>query len=114
MPAKVGKALSFGLQHRNALGLKLLHTAEERIQQRGSPDGEGIYKVCQAYAALGDEASALRMLGLSIHGGFFPYPYFQSDPLLNPIRKQPEFARLLDEARRSYEQFRATFAAVPH
>jgi hypothetical protein len=56
----------------NAAGLKLLRQTEGKIEERGVSDAEGIYKVAQAYAILGDKVSALHMLQQSIGGGFFP------------------------------------------
>ena len=113
LPAEVGKALALGLRHENAAGLKLLQETESRVRERGVTDGEGIYKVSQAYAVLGAAPSALRMLQLSIAGGFYPYPYFRTDPLLGGIRNEPRFAQLMEEARRKYEQFRARFGGSP-
>jgi hypothetical protein len=72
-------------------------------------DAEGIYKVAQAYAILGDKASALRMLRRSIEGGFFCYPYFLRDPLLNNLRDQDEFKQLLSHAQQRHEQFKNRF-----
>jgi hypothetical protein len=72
-------------------------------------DAEGIYKVAQAYAVLGDKASSLRMLRRSVEGGFFCYPYFESDPLLNSLRKEPEFVDIVGQSRQRHEQFKARF-----
>ena len=89
--------------------MKLLREAAERAQERGVTDGEGIYKIAQAFAVLGDGDSALRILRQSIEAGFYPYPYFQTDPLLNPIRQRPEFRAAMEEARQRSEEFRAKF-----
>ena len=53
------------------------------MQQRGVGDLEATYKIAQPYAVLGDKASALRTLLMSIENGFFPYAYFTTDPLLD-------------------------------
>jgi len=109
LPAMVGKALSYGIKHQNAQGLKLLNKTEAKIEERGVSDAEGLYKVAQAYAALGDKASALHMLRHSIGGGFFCYPYFARDPLLQSLRNEPEFKSIIEQARQRHEQFRASF-----
>ncbi len=109
LPAMVGKALSDSIQHDNASGLKLLEQTETKIEERGVTDPEGMYKVAQAYAVLGDKTSALHMLRHSIGGGFFCYPYFMHDPLLQNLHDDPEFQRLLEEARQRHEQFKSTF-----
>jgi tetratricopeptide (TPR) repeat protein len=107
--AEIGKALADGYRHQNPAGLKLLHRAEDRAQERGVTDGEGLFKIGQGYAALGDGGSALRILRKSIDAGFYPYAYFQTDPLLNPIRQRPEFPAVMDVARRRAEEFSAKF-----
>jgi len=109
LPADVGKALSYSIRHDNASGLKLLQQTEGKIEERGVSDAEGIYKVAQAYAVLGDKVSALHMLRHSIGGGFFPYPYFVSDPLLQSLRDEPEFQTLMKQALGRHEQFKAKF-----
>jgi len=109
LPAAVGKALSDSIRHDPAHGLKLLQQTEEKIEERGVSDAEGMYKVAQAYAVLGDKASALHMLRHSIGGGFFCYPYFARDPLLQTLRDDPEFKTLMAQAQHRHDQFRATF-----
>lgn len=108
LPADVGKALSYSIRNNNAAGLKLLRQTEGKVEERGVSDAEGIYKVAKAYAVLGDKVSALHMLRHSIGGGFFPYPYFERDPLLESLRNEPEFQTLMQQALHRHEQFKAT------
>lgn len=109
LPADIGKALSYAISRENAKGLQLLHETERKIEEQGVSDAEGIYKVAQAYAVLGDKASALRMLRRSVEGGFFSYPYFVRDPLLDSLRNESEFQSLLAQARARHDQFKARF-----
>jgi DNA-binding winged helix-turn-helix (wHTH) protein/TolB-like protein len=109
LQARVGKALSYGVRNEPARGLELLRETETRIAQRGVGDPEALYKVAQAYAMLEDAPSALRVLRKSIEGGFFPYPYLASDPLLDRVRNQAEFEQLLAIAQRRHEGFRREF-----
>ncbi|HVI10352.1 MAG TPA: protein kinase [Candidatus Binatia bacterium] len=109
LPAIVGKALSDGIRGERANGLQLLQATETRILEAGVSDAEGMYKVAQAYAVLGDKASAMLMFHRTIEGGFFPYPYFARDPLLNNIRNEPEFGMLMREAQERHEAFRKKF-----
>jgi serine/threonine protein kinase len=109
LPAAVGKALGDSIKHNNAAGLKLLQQTESKIDERGVSDAEGIYKVAQAYAILGDKVSALHMLRHSIGGGFFCYPYFERDPLLQSLRNEPEFRALMKQAQQRHDQFNAAF-----
>jgi len=105
----VGKALRYSIAEQPAKGLEILQAAEDKIRARGVGDSEAIYKIAQAYAVLGDTASALRMLRLSIEDGFFAFPYFVRDPLLDSLRHEPEFAKVMQEARTRHEAFRKTF-----
>jgi serine/threonine-protein kinase len=109
LPAAVGKALSYSIKHENGKGLQLLKETESKIEERGVSDAEGIYKVAQAYAVLGDKVSALHMLHHSVDGGFFCYPYFVRDPLLQSLHDEPEFQTLMKQALQRHDQFKATF-----
>ena len=106
---EIGKAFSDSIAHKNSDGLETLQRLENRIQIRGVGDPEGTYKIAQGYAALGDKASALRMLRFSIEHGFFPYPYFVTDPLLESIRDEQEFLQLMNIARKRYAAFMSRF-----
>jgi TolB-like protein len=113
LPADVGKALSYSIKRQPARGLQLLQQTVAKVEDSGVSDAEGMYKLAQAFAVLGDKASALHMLRHSIGGGFFCFPYFQSDPLLENIRGESEFQNLLNEARTRHEQFQKTFFTSP-
>jgi DNA-binding winged helix-turn-helix (wHTH) protein/TolB-like protein/Flp pilus assembly protein TadD len=109
LQAQVGKALSDATAHQESKGLQILQATESKVQARGVADSEGIYKLAQAYAVLGDKPSALRMLKHSIDNGFFPYPYFNTDPLLDSLRGDPEFAASMQSAQQRHEAFRKAF-----
>lgn len=107
--AQIGKAFGLGIRNRIAEGLTLLHQVETKINDRGVGDPEASYKIAQAFAVLGDGASALRVLKNSIDSGFFSYPYFMTDPLLDSIRNKPEFNTLLSTARQRHDAFAKAF-----
>jgi DNA-binding winged helix-turn-helix (wHTH) protein/TolB-like protein/Tfp pilus assembly protein PilF len=109
MPAQAGKALSLALAGQAAQGLALLARTEKQLDESGVADAEGIYKIAQAYAVLGDQAAALRLLRRSIEGGFFCYPYFVNDPLLDNLRATGEFTQLLATAKERHERFKRAF-----
>jgi len=107
--AQIGKALSASIAHRDADGLEILRSLESKITERGVGDPEAAYKIAQAYSMLGDKGSALRVLRSSVEGGFFPYPYLATDPLLDALRKEPQFAEILNTSHRRSEAFRSRF-----
>ena len=109
LQAQVGKALRYGIANQSRRGLEILREAERKIKQRGVGDSEALYKVAQAYAALGDPASATRMLAESIEKGFFAYPYFSADPLLASLRDQPDFSRLMKLSEARHQAFKKAF-----
>jgi DNA-binding winged helix-turn-helix (wHTH) protein/TolB-like protein/tetratricopeptide (TPR) repeat protein len=109
MYTETGKALGDAIAHRKSEGLQLLRGLENKIQQRGVGDPEGTYKIAEAYAVLGDKASAFRMLRYSIQHGFFAWPYFTSDPLLTNLRDEPQFSELMTIARDRHTAFRKRF-----
>ncbi|MGB7462141.1 MAG: hypothetical protein WBW14_04550 [Candidatus Acidiferrum sp.] len=67
-------------------------------------------KLAEAYSARGDKSSALRVLRRSVEDGFFCYPYFTRDPLLDPLRCELEFSELLHNARHRHEEFQHKIA----
>jgi DNA-binding winged helix-turn-helix (wHTH) protein/TolB-like protein len=109
LQAEIGQAFSFGIQHENARAAAVLHALETKVNERGVADPEAIYKIAQAYASIGDKTSALRVLHRSIENGFFPYPYFATDPLLDSLRSESEFSKLMNAARQRHEEFKSRF-----
>jgi DNA-binding winged helix-turn-helix (wHTH) protein/TolB-like protein len=107
--AQIGKAFSESIAHQDADGLALLHSLENKIAERGVGDPEAFYKIAQAYAALGDKTSTLRVLRQSVESGFFCYPYISSDPLLNTVRGEAGFEQLVNLARQRHQAFRKKF-----
>src|SRR5215469_3226163 len=107
--AQIGKALSLAVRHQETQGLNILHSVEDKIDQRAVGDAEASYKIAQAYAILGDKLGAFRVFKRSIENGFFPYPYFQSDPLLASLRSDTQFQYLMNAARQRHESFAKSF-----
>ena len=109
LQAEIGQAFSFGIHHENARAAVILHALETKVNERGVADPEAIYKIAQAYASIGDKTSALRVLHRSIENGFFPYPYFATDPLLDSLRSEGEFSKLMNATRQRHEEFKSRF-----
>lgn len=109
LQATVGKAFSAAIGRQQSTGLDILRHTENKIEARGVGDPEAIYKIAQAYAVLGDKASALRVLRRSIENGFFSFPYLAADPLLDSLRQESEFTQLMALARERHEAFKRMF-----
>ena len=109
LQAQVGKALSYGIARQKSRGIEILREVERKIDAREVGDPEAAYKIAQVYAELEDKASAFRVLARSINSGFFAYPYLISDPLLNSLRKEPQFADLVQTAYKRHEAFKRNF-----
>ncbi len=106
---QIGKALSAGLSGATAQGLTLLRDTERKLEAGGVIEAEGTYKVAQGYAVLGEKTAALRLLRRSIEGGFFCYPYFITDPLLENLRGAATYAQLMEAAKQRHDAFKQKF-----
>jgi DNA-binding winged helix-turn-helix (wHTH) protein/TolB-like protein len=109
LQTRIGKALSLSSESQSKKGLELLRATEAQLSQSGVRDPEAMYKLAEAYAVLGDKDRALQMMRHSIESGFFCYPYFVRDPLLESIRSEPQFSELMHTARHRYEEFQRSF-----
>jgi|SRR5579863_406551 len=99
--SQIGRALTCGLRRQNVQGLELMGN----IERSGNDDGEMLYKMVQAYAQLGDKRSSLRLLRRTIEANFYPYSYFGRDPLLEPVRREPEYPAVMELARQRQAAF---------
>jgi hypothetical protein len=66
-------------------------------------DHHAAYGIGAAFAQLGDHAAGIEWLERAAATGFPCYPWFQRDPLLDPIRQDPAFVRLMDRLRTADE-----------
>jgi len=73
----------------------------------------GAYGLGTVYAQLRDPATAVRWLSQAAKTGFPCYPWYERDPLLDPIRHDSQFADFMRDLRRSWEDARARYATVP-
>jgi serine/threonine protein kinase/cytochrome c-type biogenesis protein CcmH/NrfG len=110
--AFLGEAFADAIRHRYAEGAQILRQLEARTEERGVRDPEGIYKIAQAFAVLGQKQEGIHALKVAIQGGFFCYPYFRTDPLIDNLRREPEFNTVLDSARERHARFVARFGGA--
>ena len=78
----------------------------KKLEERDDVDGERKYRLVHFYSMTGRKEDALSKLEETIEAGFFCYPYFSSDPLLNKIREEREFDLLLNKARERHILFK--------
>ena len=64
------------------------------------------YGAVRVYALGGNADEATRWLKETISWGFPCYPLFAEDHMLDPVRKSPEFQRVLADLRGQWEQYR--------
>jgi len=88
------------------------HASEAEARGRGRAHfHHAAYHLACAYAALGDEPNALRMLQSVADGGLPCYPLFQKDPRLAPLRASAPFQVFLEAQRVRHEGFRKLYAS---
>jgi DNA-binding winged helix-turn-helix (wHTH) protein/tetratricopeptide (TPR) repeat protein len=75
----------------------------ERVLARDYRDHHVAYGIGVAFAQLGEFDSARRWLGTAIDTGFPCVVFYERDPLLEPLRQRPDFAKVLSHARERRE-----------
>lgn len=71
----------------------------DRVSQLAYRDHHVAYGFGAAYAQLGEMENAAHWLRIAADTGFPCLPFFERDPLLDPLRSRPEFAQLLSLVR---------------
>jgi TolB-like protein/DNA-binding winged helix-turn-helix (wHTH) protein len=92
-------------------------TAEARALAKrvvSEPDliHHGAYGLGTAYAQLREPTTAVQWLSQAATTGFSCYPWFERDPLLDPIREDARFIAFMRELRRSWENARAKYVSA--
>jgi TolB-like protein len=70
------------------------------------------YSLGAAYAQLGEFAEARRWLADAARRGFPCYPWYARDPLLDPLRSDPQFRRFMMDLRASWQVFAGRYGAT--
>jgi tetratricopeptide (TPR) repeat protein len=85
----------------------------DAVARNPAMDHHVAYSVGAAFAQLGRAAEAVRWLRTSANDGFACYPWYASDPLLDPIRNEAGFTELMEELRRRFESARGRYDTRP-
>jgi serine/threonine-protein kinase len=107
-PARIQQILLLSLQGKHdeaqVAGLEFL---EKVRKNRGYH--HYTYYVARVFAQGGKSEEAMKWLRYTVTNGFPCYPLFERDPYLNPIRKDPEFAKFLAEMKEQWEGYKQQF-----
>ncbi|MBP1771343.1 MAG: hypothetical protein H6P99_506 [Holophagaceae bacterium] len=77
---------------------KLREYDQERIGMR-EPDGEFTIRLAEAYALMGDRASAMDMASRAFARGFGCTAWYERSPMLEPLRGLPKWKALMQHLR---------------
>lgn len=87
----------------------------ERMIRAAIQRGEGFghfhhtaYAIGSTYALMNNPRQALKWLQMAADDGFPCYPMFENDPILNNLRKDPDFIDFLAQQKTQWEQYKAT------
>jgi len=75
-------------------------------------DPEGLFYLTRHLARLNQVDAALELFERVVGGGFVCYPAMLSDPWLEPVRKTPQFARLLARVEQQHQLAGGEFARL--
>src|SRR5579864_5948023 len=99
LQSRMGNVLSDSMAGQRGAALELLSRIDSEMEDRGVTDAESMFKIAQVYAVLGDKPAALHALSHTVSGGFFCNTCLVTDPLLAGIRSDPDFQKLVQQAR---------------
>jgi len=83
---------------------------QDRIGMR-EPDGEFTIRLAEAYAMLGDRASAMEMASRAFARGFGCTAWYERSPMLQPLRSLPRWKALLQHLKERQALMEDTFPA---
>ena len=83
--------------------------ATRKIEQANISDAESWYHFAENYALLGDIEGCIRTLKRAVDGGYFNYPFMLTDFFLDSVRDEPEFQKILSEAKEKHLAFKKRF-----
>ena len=94
------RSMKYHLEGEPEKGLRVLQKLEENLV-----DAEQFYNIANLYGLLGFNEECIRTLRKAVSRGFFSYPVLQNDSFLDPVRNEPDFLEVLEEARIKHEAF---------
>lgn len=86
--------------------------AVDRVVSSDFRDPEGLFYLTRHLAHLKQIVPALDLFRRVVAGGFVCFPAMKRDPWLDPLRKTPEFAKLLGQAEARHREAAAAFVRM--
>lgn len=83
--------------------------ATRKIEQANISDAEAWYHFAENYALLGDIEGCIRTLRRAVDGGYFNYPFMLTDFFLDSVRDEPEFQKIIEQAKEKHLAFKKRF-----
>lgn len=83
--------------------------ATRNLEQANISDAEAWYHFAENYGLLGDKEGCIRTLRRAVDGGYFNYPFMLTDFFLDSVRDEPEFQKILSEAKEKHLAFKKRF-----
>jgi predicted Zn-dependent protease len=105
--AQAVRASLLAARHANSEARALV----QAIRDGGFMDHHIAYSLGATYAQLGEFAEARRWLADAARTGLPCYPWYARDPLLDPLRSDPEFQRFLTGLQTSWRALAARYGA---
>lgn len=86
--------------------------ALKALEEIDLSDSEPNFYWAGIYAMLGEKEHAIRLLTKAVKFGYYNYPYFQNNKMLDPIRNTPEFQKIMSSVKAKHEVFKAQYKKI--
>ena len=97
------------LEGRTQEAWEKLHTLDQARVGMREPDGEFTLRLAEAYALLGDRASAMDMADRAFGRGFGCTEWYERSPMLQPLRSLPQWQALIQHLQERQGLMESTF-----
>ncbi len=83
--------------------------AVQKLEQANITDSEAWYYWAGLYGLLGERDGCIRCLRRAVEGGYFDYPFMSTDFFLETFRDDPEFQKIIEQAKEKHLAFKKKF-----
>ncbi len=89
--------------------IKLSREIMNELEDANISDGEAWYFWASKYAMIGDDTGSLRCFKRAVNGGYYNYHFMENDFFMKSMRNDPEFQKLLAQAKAKHEAFKRKY-----